>query len=254
METNKFEKHIRTQLKEREINPSGNAWKKISSKLTTKSKQTKPTYKWLGVAASVMLLVGSTFFFVNAGNQLEGAPDTIVEIEIDEQPNSEQTNAPILFEKKNSQTVVTTTTNNDKQKNTDREVYKERKLRDEMDESVGNEDSEIAFINNMTPTKMAQPLEIPENIINDKVSEVIAQVGVMEKSSSVTDAEIDSLLKRAQQDILRDKIFNTDTTVDALALLTAVEDELDQSFRDQIFNSLKAGFIKVRTAVADRNN
>ena len=35
--------------------------------------------------------------------------------------------------------------------------------------------------------------------------------------------------------------------------LTEVEDELDQSFRDQIFDSLKEGFLKVRTAVADRN-
>jgi len=39
-----------------------------------------------------------------------------------------------------------------------------------------------------------------------------------------------------------------------MALLTEVEGELDQSFRDQIFEKLKSGFLKVRTAVADRNN
>ncbi|CAN0604335.1 unnamed protein product, partial [Ectocarpus sp. 12 AP-2014] len=74
------------------------------------------------------------------------------------------------------------------------------------------------------------------------------------QNSTVTDAEVDSLLTRAQDEILRDKIFNKDKSVDAMALLTEVEDELDKSFRDQIFDSLKAGFIKVRTAVADRNN
>ena len=77
---------------------------------------------------------------------------------------------------------------------------------------------------------------------------------MLEQYSTVTDAEVDSLLKRAQQEILREKIFKTDKSVDALALLTEVEGELNQSFRDQIFNSLKASFIKVRTAVAARNN
>ena len=83
---------------------------------------------------------------------------------------------------------------------------------------------------------------------------IVAQLDVLEQYSAVTDAEVDSLLKRAQDEILRDKLFNTDKSVDAMALLTEVEGELDQSFRDQIFNSLKASFIKVRTAVADRNN
>ena len=83
---------------------------------------------------------------------------------------------------------------------------------------------------------------------------IVAQLDVLEQYSAITDAEVDSLLKRAQDEILRDKLFNTDKSVDALALLTEVEGELDQSFRDQIFNSLKASFIKVRTAVADRNN
>jgi hypothetical protein len=76
----------------------------------------------------------------------------------------------------------------------------------------------------------------------------------LEQSSQVTDAELDSLLRNAQEAIVREQLFNTDKTVNAIALLTEVEDELDQSFRTQIFQSLKTGFLKVRTAVADRNN
>ena len=83
---------------------------------------------------------------------------------------------------------------------------------------------------------------------------MIVQVDFLELSTEVTDAEVDSLLHKAQEDILRQRLFNRDNTVDAMALLTEVEEELDQSFRDQIFQSLKAGFLKVRTAVADRNN
>jgi len=82
----------------------------------------------------------------------------------------------------------------------------------------------------------------------------VAKVDALELSDAVTDAEVDSLLLQAQQDILKENLFNTDNSVNAMALLTEVEDELDQSFRDQIFESLKTGFLKVRTAVADRNN
>ena len=53
---------------------------------------------------------------------------------------------------------------------------------------------------------------------------------------------------------MNERLFKADNTVDAVALLNEVEVELDQSFRDQIFDRLKTGFMKVRTALADRNN
>ena len=73
-------------------------------------------------------------------------------------------------------------------------------------------------------------------------------------NAEITDAEIDSLLRAAQQELFTDKILNSEGKVDAMALLTEVEEELDDSFRDQIFEALKQGYLKVRTAVADRNN
>ena len=69
----------------------------------------------------------------------------------------------------------------------------------------------------------------------------------------VTDAEVDSLLRAAQRQILTDKLFADSGSVDAMSLLAEVEDELDESFRDQIFDALKSGYLKLRTAVADRN-
>ena len=72
-------------------------------------------------------------------------------------------------------------------------------------------------------------------------------------SQEVTDAEVDSLLRAAQRQILTDKLFADSGSVDAMSLLAEVEDELDESFRDQIFDALKSGYLKLRTAVADRN-
>ena len=96
--------------------------------------------------------------------------------------------------------------------------------------------------------------QLPNSIINVKIAEVVAQVAVLEQNNqSVSDAEIDSLLRSAQAQILKDQLFRKDASVDAMVLLADVEQELDRSFRDRIFDALKDGFVKVRTAVADRN-
>ena len=94
-----------------------------------------------------------------------------------------------------------------------------------------------------------------EGLIFQKVEEVVAQVEVMESlQNNVSDAEVDSLLRAAQKQILTDKLFTQSGSVDAMGLLAEVEDELDETFRDQIFDALKDGYLKLRTAVADRNN
>ena len=74
------------------------------------------------------------------------------------------------------------------------------------------------------------------------------------ESNQVTDVEVDSLLRAAQFDILKEKVFQDNGKVDAMALLVEVEDEIDQSFREKIFKKLKDGLFKARTAIANRNN
>ncbi|MGI9545828.1 MAG: hypothetical protein ACR2MM_01220, partial [Flavobacteriaceae bacterium] len=102
------------------------------------------------------------------------------------------------------------------------------------------------------------PKELPkirtEVIIDAKISEVVARVKLLEDNQdSVTNAEVDALLRTAQQEILADREFLEDNNIDSASLLTGVEDELDESFRDQVFEKLNQGFIRVKTAIADRN-
>jgi len=94
-----------------------------------------------------------------------------------------------------------------------------------------------------------------KQLINDKIAAVVAQVESLENNNTqVTDAEVDKLLQQAQQELLEDRIFRSDNSVDAMALLAEAEQDLDKNFRDQLFDALKNGYQKVRTAVADRNN
>ncbi len=252
METDKFEKHIRAKLQERELNPSTNAWKRISAELNSESYSKKPVYLWMGMAASVVVLIGIALFYFNGGHKELDNPMEVAETNKKKQPEVEQErNAlPIKVE----QTVVQTDIKEDELSDPKIKVASEQQSIVKGENLMMREEVEVAALSAVESKNTIKELKLSEQVINDKVAEIVAQVDVLEQYNTVTDAEVDSLLKRAQEDILREKIFNTNRTVNAMALLTEVEDELDQSFRDQIFNSLKAGFIKVRTAVADRNN
>jgi hypothetical protein len=250
METDKFEKHIKSQFKDREIQPSENAWEKISSELNSNTLKKKPVYLWMGIAASVMVLIGIALFYFNGSDDLNEIQFEVVDTDNKEVLEEKIRTESLPFLEKEPEAIAK---NDDLEKINSVVEKKQESIKNK--EIITVEDSiEVASVERAVPEKKGDELEISDDIINTKVAGVVAQLDVLEQYSTVTDAEVDSLLKMAQQEILREKIFKTDKSVDALALLTEVEGELDQSFRDQIFNSLKASFIKVRTAVADRNN
>tara|TARA_R110002051_G_scaffold3131_5_gene16839 strand:+ start:1685 stop:2434 length:750 start_codon:yes stop_codon:yes gene_type:complete len=249
METNKFEKHIKTKFHDREINPSVNAWAKISSELNDDTTKKKPVYLWMGIAASIIMLLGVALFYFNSANELNEVPIKLVEVEVESKVEDVITNDPAQLREEH---IIDTRTETKTESILVEEVEAEEP--NTKKNIFLNDAIEVAAVEHVSTDASNTKLEVSDEIINSKVADIVAQIGVLEQYSAVTDAEVDSLLKRAQDEILRERIFNTDKTVDAMALLTEVEEELDQSFRDQIFNSLKAGFIKVRTAVADRNN
>ena len=91
--------------------------------------------------------------------------------------------------------------------------------------------------------------------INSQLDAVLAQVALLEsRQGGVSEAEIDSLLRQAQQEISGHAYHPPRDSVDAMALLMETEEELDRSFREQLFDRLKTGFARVRTAVATRND
>ncbi|MGB3143017.1 MAG: hypothetical protein WBB24_02840 [Maribacter sp.] len=251
METDKFEQHIKSKLQEREIEPSANAWERISGELKAPASEPKKSnYVWMSIAASVVVLIAiSMFYFISADEEIGN--DTIVVEE-----NTNPINEKLELEDLNLSEVETMETADVVQDKLEDEFQSENRglIVVESKNIIKGQLSDTVLDAKTRVGNTALMAKVEETLINAKVAEILAKVTIMEKSSTVTDAEVDSLLQQAQQDILKQKLFRTDASVDAMALLTEVEDELDQSFRDQIFNSLKAGFIKVRTAVADRNN
>ncbi|MGB7395749.1 MAG: hypothetical protein WA913_15285, partial [Pricia sp.] len=226
------------------------------SKTSTKSSR----FSWYGIAAGFIgILFISVLYFTLSESSV--GPETKVSgrgadsILIDNTPE-------IILQKQIVKEEALVETETQDEKSTKEKSTKDKSIEDKSGQdkfftardNFKSKASTVTDLEDRKPAKVALPLNASEELIHTKVAEIVARVEVLENNSdSVTDSEIDSLLRSAQREILADKIFRKDNSIDAVALLADVEDELDQSFRDQIFDALKDGFLKVRTAVADRN-
>ncbi|RRQ47862.1 hypothetical protein DZC72_16020 [Maribacter algicola] len=251
MEPDKFETHIKNKLEERRITPSDAAWERISGQLEEPRKQGKNGYFWMAIAASIVLILGTSLFFFTKSEEIEGPATTNVvdseNVKIIEQ-NKEAKDSIVLGDLQPEALVV----NDTKESKVNRNGNFQPSLNPQL-ESVIDSGTSLAKTSHPSLEDEIIPM-VPTEILDAKIADVIAQVNDIETYGKITEAEVDSLLMNAQKEILRERLFNHDNSVNAMALLTEVEEELDQSFRDQIFETLKAGFMKVRTAVADRNN
>ena len=243
----KLEKHIKDTLEERTMTPSPGAWEKIAGQISVQPK--KKGRKWypLAIAASfVGILLVSILFFTSEPNK-----ETQIQV-VEENPGKTGVNHDV-------ETRPIELTQKERLNVGEVEVAKsepEPILPESRKEQVELPKSESVLAQQETKLPVEdERIKKSEGLIFQKVEEVVAQVEVMESlQNNVSDAEVDSLLRAAQKQILTDKLFTQNGSVDAMGLLAEVEDELDETFRDQIFDALKDGYLKLRTAVADRNN
>lgn len=252
MEPDKFEKHIKSKLNEREISPSNNAWEKIATQLETTENQKSNAFFWYSVAAVFIgILIVTTFYFNAEDEPIDSEiqiVDTPKQVDTPKRTDVVPANQEVLSEGNIMENQLVETQVQPEKPTKDQQIYQEaiviatsQTLK--LEETMAKVEKSDAEINEK------------EQLIDMKIAELVAQVDLLEnKNLSISNTEIDSLLREAQNEILADKIFNQEGKVDAMALLNEVEGELDKSFREQIFESLKTGFLKVRTAVADRNN
>ena len=94
---------------------------------------------------------------------------------------------------------------------------------------------------------LIEPAIIPES----QVEKVVAEV--KPGATPVSDLEVDALLYAAMAELEQERAAYAVQPVNADELLQEVEYELDQNFRQKVFEVLKEGFSKAKTAVANRN-
>jgi hypothetical protein len=253
MAPDKFEQYVKEKMRQREITPSDDAWNKIAGQLPDKEEKRKKPIVWYSIAASFVGILIITLYFTQSAKPVLESSGQIVATEEKEEETQVKEELPVIPipEREQSEILVATP---DLQ-----EDKKEEGLDTHQNILPAAAEEELASLESNTEIEHSIPqgeLQRKEDlIIKAKIAEVLAEVRLLEMNNdALTEMEVDSLLKKAQGELLKERIFMEDRSVDAMALLNEVEDELDRSLRDQIFDRLKSGFNKVRTAVADRNN
>lgn len=261
-----FEKKIREKLQEQEIQPTPGAWERLAGRLDTPRARGRRNrwLPWMYAAAACLLIAVGIRMLSGTGGA--GGTDALG-------PDPESGNLPVV-------TAPDTRGEDRQQTGPDGHQPAANALAGEPGSmSPGDDPGPVG--GEQPPTEMGQPAEIAlqadprrdvaENglapatgvdtsglasRIDQQLDAVLTEVAQREQDGgpAVTEAEIDSLLRAAQERIAASAYRMPRDSVDARWLLSAAESELDQTFREELFEKLKNGFMKVRTAVADRNN
>jgi len=258
MEQDKFEEHLKSKLEERSIQPSENTWSKLEHKLDAQEGKTNPKLVWwLGIAASIVGLLLVTFLFFNNVDSTEILPE-LVETPAEEtntkEENIRELNTIVESEKSNKE-IVNTIENQSKTSVVKQNIGTKTTI---------NKSTSLISNEEVVETNLNKSESLNNNnAIIDKSIQLLnnSQSSVAQASETITnqkldvDSEIDLLLNNAQKDVALIDIQNNDKiVVDANLLLEEVEMDLEESFRDKIFQTIKSGYKTVKTAVAERNN
>lgn len=252
MQRDKTDNFIRKQLEGRKFQPSPEAWKRIQEHLDPAEKPRRKSYAMYVAAASFagIILLASVIYLSTRGTG-EGPAVKVTEVEVMKAPRkaAEPTLDVDIFVGEDAPVEVVGHKEEEAVKAMEPDVKEVSDPLDTLLASVaGKEKEEVSE----EPVVL---IDTSDALIGAKIDEVVAKIEDLEKDAvAVSDAEIDELLREAQREIILEaELGKKGRTVDATALLADVEYEIDQSFRDQLFEALKERLLKVRTAVATRN-
>lgn len=265
----KFEEQIKDKLEKRTVTPSSDTWSKLSQQLDVEDKRNKKSsFWWFGIAASIVALVFVSITYFEQDD--ETSIDTIIVKDNIKEVLSPDKEDKLINNNETLEKEVIATDNSE-------ETFSENKEKQETPTVVVKKKTEatldkvaikpitnaIAKVKKQDVSK-DDKLELktpPSNVLapieNIEFKSVIAQLKKIktENKNTVTDKQIDSLLKSASRELLMDKALKKgNNVVDADALLRYAEEDLGQSFRTRIYEVLKSGFKEVKTAVANRND
>lgn len=273
----KFEEQIKDKLEQRKVTLSVEAWSKLSQRLDADEKRSKKSsFWWLGIAASVAAIV-----FVSVSYFNKNGENTVNEIIVKENikdvispktdaiitsPENTNTETQIVVAEKNSDIEVGKESVNKKEELKSSAIVKTNSTQSQILNTAVDKQKRLTVA---TVDKQQEKQSINKELSNSvkdaltpkettEFNSVVAELQKIktENKTRVTDRQIDSLLKVASRELLLDRALNknSNTVVDADALLQYAEDDLGQSFRTRIYEALKNGFNDVKTVVAKRNN
>lgn len=247
----KFEKKFSEKLDQRELKPKASSWEELSTRLNSEEKSKNPVFWWIGIAATLLggILIVSGLFNEPI-SKTPGIVETSSEVILEEAIEIQH----IFSEKIVSKEVVQPG------------KASVEPVENSISEKISGNKSKFASIVNQgniqnVPKKKEDVIQqdselIAETQISKKPEDVIEEVFLTEsQTGEVGMAEVDALLAGAAAQISSNRNGGTvsENNLNANALLWDVEMELEQSFREKVFDVLKEGYLKAKTAVANRN-
>lgn len=234
MEPNKIDTKIKEKLVSREIKPSAQAWDRLDAMLSVTENKKKKSYSWLYIAASFILFATIGFWFYNQGNA-----------------NGSNTNENTVVITKESKEQIDTlkSNNNQNQDNFSPKpvevIVKNDKRQDVKKESILNSHEVRNQIQNEIKTN-----EIAEN--NSQQAEVI-EVKNKYITGEMILASVENRKVENKENLNLNNEVKTKVRVNTSSLLSSVETELDENYKETAIDKLTRNFKQVKSALANRN-
>ena len=194
----KFEEHIKERLEERTLKPSDASWQTLANRLDTEEKhKNKTVYWWIGIAASIAILIAVTLPFFN--NDTNTTLPVLVDVEEESTKKEplkkdipldiikEQNDETIIVEKIVKKKPINQIASNKSQRNTSKDSN--------IDASVVIAEKPKTFVQEHVKKETLSKQTI-QTFEEAKIIDVVAKITKMKNApSGVSDKEIDSLLE-----------------------------------------------------------
>lgn len=244
---NKIEDQIKEKLNSREIQPSAQAWDRLDAMLSVaEEKKTKRSFGWFFIAAGILVFVSAGIFFFTQ-NSLEINKDTtVVETEVSKDSIQKQNiiQSPII--EKNQENPVAASTENQNQKSNNQNnsnsavsIINQKSNQKQTNNPLINRDKKIEFQNSSDVALKDLPkiIDTKEIVISRPKSNTMSDEDLL--------ASLDNVAKKTN--------IKSTVKVDARNLLSQVDGELDQTFREKVIGKIAKNYQEVKVALANRN-
>jgi hypothetical protein len=256
MEPNNIENQIREKLNSREIQPSAKAWDRLDAMLTVaeekKTKRSFFSYKYIGIAASVLVFVTLGLFFLNQKSTVIEPQNTVVETIVKRDSIKD---VVIQTEVNKEKQVVETNNNNQKVNNKGVSIITQEQgsnalsnQKNNQSQSFGtniNRDKEIEYmIGEVVGIKDLPKIDTSTKIFIPKTtSKKPTYINPEDLLASVENTN------KIQANPKTDKI-----KVDTMTLLSNADSEVETSFREKVINKVSKNYKEVKVALSTRNH
>jgi hypothetical protein len=251
MEANNFEEEIRQKLQEREMTVSEDAWSQLDTRLASTRNSKDRSFPWLAIAASIIgvLLVTSVWWT----SQEETSPSIVSEEIKGSIQEEKETKNDDLIEDIAPAVVVQ---DSEVQLNSSTEmanVSVSKSISTAKQISITLEQKQTTMLSNKEKHVVANTQTKNDLETEHLQSKLVAtEISIAEENILNINEEVEKLLIETKNSLKLP--LQKERSIDATALLSDVEDDLEKSFRNKVFDAIGIGVEKIHTAVVERNN